>query len=173
MADMADNTSSIELSLGNVSLGVSGPQEFVEDQFDELYEKHGFDTIEVLNADIDVSEHDSGAEAQESPTVEQPDINKSLNELLQDSEVKTGKDRALVVGWYLIAGRNQDDITWFEVEEEAARSKVDLGENLTRDLSSNVEKGYLAPTGEERDGEDTYEVTGSGKEHLQKKGLPA
>lgn len=170
---MADNTCSIELSLGDVSLGVSGPQEFVETQFYALYEKHGFDTINVSGADISVSGPGSKSDESGSQSIEEPQVNKSLNELLRDSEINMGTDRALVVGWYLIAARGQDDFTRPEVEEEADRSQVDLGENLGRDLRSNVEKANLAPTGEERDGEDTYEVTETGKEYLRGKGIPA
>lgn len=170
---MTDNICSIELSFGDISLGVSGPQEFVETQFNELYETHGFDTINVSRPDTSVSKVGSGIDEAESKPIKEPQIDESLNELLRDSEIKTGKDRALVVGWYLIACRGQDDITWSEVEEEASRSQVDLGENLTRDIRSNVKKGYLGPTGQERDGEDAYKVTKSGEEYLQEKGIPA
>lgn len=174
---MADNTCSIELSLGDVSLGVSGPQGFVETQFDELYEKHGFDAIDVSEPAIDVSADNSmgsddavGGKPQEES---EPTVDAALNELLSHSDIKTKQDTTLVVAWYLIAGRGQDDLTISEVREEAERSQVELGEKVPRDLKSNVGKGFLGATGEQREDEDTYEITDTGKEHLKDKGIPA
>jgi len=174
---MADNTCSIELSLGNVSIGVSGPQEFVENQFEELYENHGFDTIDVNNGDIDGSGELPGnrdvTDADEADDESQPTIDKSLNEILSNSEIESMQEKALTVGWFLIRGRGQDDITWDEVKEEAERSQVELGEQVPRDLRKCVGKGYLGPTGDERDGSDTYKITGTGEELLREKGAPA
>ena len=170
---MADNTCSIELSLGNVSISVSGPQGFVEAQFEELYENHGFDTIDVSNGDIDGSGVLPGnqdvTDADEADDESQPTIDKSLNEILSNSEIESMQEKALTVGWFLIRARGQDDITWDEVKKEAERSQVELGEQIPRDLRKCVEKGYLGPTGDERNGSDTYKITGTGEELLRKK----
>lgn len=174
---MTDNSHSIELTIGNTSLGVSGSREFVQEQFYDLYEKHGFDSIDVPESAIEVSGGESNGisiedEEQQSEETE-PIVDASLNELLSDSEVKTKQDTTLVVAWYLIAARGQSDVALVDVREEAERSQVELGEKVPRDLRSNIGKGYLGPTGEQREDADTYEVTETGREHLREKGIPA
>lgn len=169
---MADIPHSIELSVGDLSLAVSGSQDFVEKQFYELYESHGFDSLDASKADIEVGVEGSHANEPSGGEDTEPEIEASLNELLSDSEISMVQDKALAVGWYLIAARGQDDMTWDEVEEEADRSQVELGKKVRRDLRSNVQKGHLGPTGEKRDDSETYEVTESGKEYLREKGIP-
>lgn len=165
---MADNVNTIELRIGDVGLSVSGSEDFVEEHFYDLYEKHGFDEAELSGVDIlstDVQDKPSGKDEKGERE------GKTVNEYLANSGASTKQDNALVIGWYLENVKGYDDFTPSEVKEEGDASKVPLGVKLKRDLDNNVQKGHLHSPGQ-RDGEDTYWVTDTGEKYLEDLGIP-
>jgi hypothetical protein len=164
---MSDNDSLVEIKVGDNVLSVSGSEEFVSEHFYNLYEKHGFDEVDVsING---TSGHEERATQTKKDHVKEG--GKPLNEYLANSEASTKQDNALVTGWYLESVAGQDDFTPSEVKDQGDSSKVPLGVKLTRDMDNNVKKGYLHSPGQ-RDGEDTYWVTDTGKEYLEEMGVP-
>lgn len=172
---MTDDTYSIDFSVGNLELAVSGSEEFVEEQFFKLYEDHDIKEIDLsseggLNGTPEAGPEQNSSSGEQSSDAKKT-LDKTLNEYLANSEASTYQDNALVVGWYLEYAEGQDDFTAPEVEDKAHNDKVQLGAKVKRDLDKNVEKGYLYSPGE-RDGSDTYWVTDSGEDYLQDLGFP-
>ena len=162
---MTGDQYSIELSVGDAWLSVSGPEDFVEEKFYELYEEHDFSEMEVSSSQ-NPSVKEEGAE-ESNP---QEENTENLSELISESEINSKKDKALAVGWSLQNFEGQSNFTKPEIESKALEEQVEIGQNLTRDVNNLVDDDYLYPA-TERDDEQAYWVKDEGEEYLNEMGL--
>lgn len=149
---MSEETYCIRVSQGNTTVEVSGDEKFVEKQFEDLREEY-LDT-----------QTESGAPSPEDLTSSQQK-QVALGELYATSNLSYKRDAALLVGWFLESVEGQEDFTKSEVEDRAQKAKVELGKNLSRDLSTLVEKGLLREVGR-RMGEKSYYLTRTGESRI-------
>ncbi|SFL21851.1 hypothetical protein SAMN04487950_2863 [Halogranum rubrum] len=148
-SNIEEDTFQIRVSQGDVTVEVSGNREFVEKRFDDLQQTY-------LQSDGD----------QELVQMEQSTPRKpiSLGELYTTATISYKRDAALLVGWYLESVEGQEDFSKSELQNRALKAKVELGKNLSRDLSTLVENGLLREVGR-RDGEKTYYLTRTGESY--------
>lgn len=151
---MTEEMYSIRVERGELAVEVAGTRDFVEDQFDELSETY-------LNGEGQTESNNPPSSSTTSTSNKQA----SLGELYSDADIQYKRDAALLVGWYLEYIEDQADFIKSEIEERALKAKVELGANLSRDLSTLIEKGYLQEVGS-RDGEKSYYLTRSGESYL-------
>lgn len=163
---MAEETHSIELSVGEAKIAVSGTKSFVEDKFYELYEEHGFSEMEVSNSTKSDTTEKQGDKEPKAEVGESEDI----SDYLKGSDISSQKDNALVVGWYLENVDGQDTFTKSEIESKALSEKVEVGKNLTRDLGNLADANYIHPA-KKRDGEQAYWVKDEGEAYLREHGV--
>lgn len=143
----------IRVSRGDTTVEVSGDQDFVDERFDELCQRYLTDR-----------EEDSASTPETDQNLKQKK-QIALGELYATADITYKRDAALLVGWYLEIIQSQEDFTKSEIEERALRAKVELGKNLSRDLSTLVEHGYLREVSR-RDSEKTYYLTRTGESYV-------
>ena len=150
---MSEKTYCIQVSQGGTTVKVAGDKEFVEEQFEDLREEYFANQTESV-----------------PPSAENPTDSRqkqvALGELYATSDLSYKRDAALLVGWFLESVEGQDDFTKSEIEDRARKAKVEIGKNLSRDLSTLVEKGYLQEVGR-RMGEKAYYLTRTGESRIR------
>lgn len=152
---MTEGQHTIRVSRGETTVEVTGSQEFVEEQFDEL-------------SDTYLVETDSFDDSEKNPSTNRSKRAKqtSLSELYTNADISYKRDAALLVGWFLEMVEGQDDFVKSEIKERAVQAKIELGANLPRDISTLIEKGYLQKVSS-RDGEKAYYLTRTGESHVE------
>ncbi len=149
---MSKETYCIRVSQGGTTVKVTGDQEFVEERFEKLREEYLVNQTESVTPSV------------ESPTDSQQK-QVALGELYAATDLSYKRDAALLVGWFLESVEGHEDFTKSEIEDRARKAKVELGQNLPRDLSTLVEKGYLQEVGR-RKGEKAYYLTRTGESRI-------
>lgn len=148
--DSAEVPFHIRISQGDTTVEVSGSREFVDERFDELQQIY-------LKNDYGEERSQHETNTQKKPV--------ALGELYTTAEISYKRDAALLVGWYLESLEGQEDFTKSEIQDRALKAKIELGKNLSRDLSALVENGLLREVGR-RDGEKTYYLTRNGEGYV-------
>lgn len=151
---MTDSDYMIHVSRGKVIVEVSGSEEFVEATFDELESTY-------LNAPTESNASAAGTNQQTSALK-----GLTLSEVYTNASISYKRDAALLVGYFLEQFEGQGDFTKSEIEERAVQAKIELGKNLSRDLSKLINKGYLSEVGE-RNSETTYYLTRTGENYVE------
>lgn len=151
---MTKDTHAIRIERGDVAVEVAGSREFVEKRFDELSDIY-------LEGDISAESPDQ----QSAPATNSSPKQAALGELYTAADIQYKRDAALLVGWYLEYVEGQDNFIKSEIEECALQAKVELGANLSRDLSTLIENGNLQEVGS-RSGEKAYYLTRSGENYV-------
>lgn len=142
----------ISVTRGDVTVKVSGEKSFVTEQFADLSETY-------LN-------DDGGTTAESNSDIENTEKRISLGELYTTADISYKRDAALLVGWYLESIEDKSDFTKSEIKDRALQAKVELGKNLSRDLSMLIEQGKLQEVAS-RGGETTYYLTRTGEEYVE------
>lgn len=151
----------IRVTVGEVTVEVEGAEEFVEERFAELEEEY---LAEPTPAEATPSEGES-----DSPGGFVPGGSEgkplTLSEIGRDINLPYKRDAALLVGWYLEHVEGMEEFTRSDIEEKAKESKVELGANVPRDISTLVERGLLVQIGE-RESSKTYYTTRTGEGYV-------
>lgn len=173
---MDDDTPSenlrLHVKIGEVTIDVEGPVDEAETWFEGLREDYLGDldaeTIQAAAYRADpVSKEPTDQPAPETESdANQSGKTRSLTEYYREAENPTKKDAALIVGWYLEYKEDKSDFTSSEIKERAQDAKISLGANVSRDLSSQVENGYIEKV-EEREGKDAFHLTITGEEYVE------
>lgn len=172
MADREDESPEslrLHVSIGNATVEVEGPAAEAETWFEALREDFLPDvdttTVETTasqpasNSDgANDTTNSNGGNSSSGESRSLPEYYKMAGDLIK-------RDRALLVGWYLEYHENEDDFTSKEVESRAQNAKIGLGQNVSRDLSKQVQEGRLDVV-DQRDGSDAYHLTRSGEEYI-------
>lgn len=151
---MTESNYTLHVSVGEVSIEVSGSKEFVDNKFDELEATYLEDTTDPDAYTADTSQRSGASKGL------------TLSEVYTAASISYKREAALFVGYFLEQFEGQDDFTKSEIEERAVQAKVELGKNLSRDLSKLINQGYLSEVGE-RNGESTYYLTRTGENHVE------
>lgn len=146
---------SIRVSRGDTTVEVAGDREFVEEKFNNLVE-------EYLTQAESTSQNPIPSQTMQSEKPKQA----SLAEIYTSADISYKRDAALLVGWFLEKMENQNDFIKSEIEERALQAKVELGANLSRDISTLIEKGLVTEI-DRRDGEKSYYLTRSGESYVE------
>lgn len=192
--DGDDSELSISVSVGEVSVEVSGRADQVELWYDVLKsdildhvdeelvraaaKSTGSPVVTPPTGDGSADESEVRANGDEN-TVETNDVasgddetNKStLDRTLPEYYKMAGgsdlakKDRALLVGWFL-AQRKDGTFTNTAVTEEAKDAQMTLGSNVSRDLRHQVGDGRISKV-DESDGSPVYQMTITGEEYVE------
>jgi hypothetical protein len=88
-----------------------------------------------------------------------PSRAKSLTEFVNSLDPKSDLDRALCCACFLQTQRGNESITSKDLRAAYREAKLPKSPNFSQAIASNVNKGYLAPTGKKKDGYDSYYVT--------------
>ncbi len=78
----------------------------------------------------------------------------------------TKKDRALLVGWFLTQREGVDDFSSGDVEQKAKEAQIAIGSNVSRDLRKQVGDGHIVETNES-ESPSTYQPTITGQEYVE------
>lgn len=159
----------LHVSIGNATIEVEGPVADAETWFEALREDFlpDVDTTTVVTTSRQSSTTpDGGSEAANSNQEgSSSGKSRSLPEFYKMAGDLIKRDRALLVGWYLEYHEDAGNFTSKEVESRAQNAKIGLGQNVSRDLSKQVEEGRLDAV-DERNGSDAYHLTRSGEEYI-------
>ncbi|QKY18638.1 hypothetical protein [Halorubrum sp. CBA1229] len=173
MADSEDEPPEslrLHVSIGNATVEVEGPAADAETWFEALREDFlpEVNTTTVETTASQPSNNPDGANESGSSSSEDSvtDKARSLPEYYKIAGDIIKRDRALLVGWYLEYHEDTGDFTSKEVESRAQDAKIGLGQNVSRDLSKQVQEGRLDVV-DQRDGSDAYHLTRSGEEYVQ------
>jgi hypothetical protein len=151
----------LRVTAGEVTVEVEGDKEFVEEQFAELEEEYLDEPTPV--------ETTSGESESGSPGGFVPGGSEgkplTLSEIGREIDLPYKRDAALLTGWYLEHVEGMDEFTRSDIEEKAKESKVELGANVPRDISTLVERGLLVQVGQ-RESSKTYYTTRTGEEYV-------
>lgn len=151
---MTESDYTLHVSRGDVTVEVSGSKEFVDAKFDELEAAYLKGTTEADTATAATPPQASRGKGL------------TLSEVYTSASTSYKRDAALLVGYFIEQFEGQDDFTKSEIEARAKQAKVELGKNLSRDLSKLINKGYLSEVGE-RNGESTYYLTRTGESYVE------
>jgi len=173
MADSEDESPDslrLHVSIGNATVEVEGPAAEAETWFEALREDFlpEVDTTIVETTASQTSTNPDGASESGSSGGEDSSSGKSrsLPEYYNMAGDIIKRDRALLVGWYLEYHEDEDDFTSKEVESRAQDAKIGLGQNVSRDLSTQVQEGRLDVV-DQRNSSDAYHLTRSGEEYIE------
>jgi len=151
----------IRVTAGKVTVEVEGTEEFVEEQFAELEEKY-LDEPALVETTSGGSESGSSGGFTPGGSDGKP---LTLSEIGREINLPYKRDAALLVGWYIEHVEGMDEFTRSDIQEKAKESKVELGANVPRDISTLVERGLLVQVGE-RESSKTYYTTRTGEEYV-------
>ncbi|WP_135665204.1 hypothetical protein [Halorhabdus rudnickae] len=176
MAETTEEMASTEtlhlhVSVGDVTIEVEGPIDDAETWFEGLKEDYlnGVDS-EAVAAAATRSTTDATNSSEEKPVSENTGTStnksRSLQEYYKMANNLTKRDAALIVGWYLEYQSDQSNFTRPEVEDQAQDAKIQLGANVSRDLSKQVEESHLQKV-DTREGSDVYELTLTGEDYVE------
>ena len=161
----------LRATVADITVEVEGPIAEAETWFEALQEDYLPDVDpEELNAKSaqigsQTENMDAGGESKNQKTSTN-EKSKSLAEYYKLADNLIKKDAALVVGWYLEYHEDVQNFTPSEVEGRAKDAKINLGANVSRDLSSQVKEGRLHKDAE-RSGSDAYQLTITGEEYVK------
>lgn len=161
----------LHVSIGNAAVEVEGPAAEAETWFEALREDFlpDVDTTTVETTTSQPPTNPNGASESGGSGGEDCSSTKSrsLPEYYKMAGDINKRDRALLVGWYLEYHEDESDFTSKEVRSRAQDAKIGLGQNVSRDLSKQVQEGRLDVVNQ-RNGSDAYHLTRSGEEYVQK-----
>lgn len=172
MIGMAEETEGdnlhLRVSVGDITIEAAGPIDEAESWFEALREDYLSDVDpETIEGQINgVSDSNSSNPSTEPQDTSDSKKSRTLPEYYQMTNGITKKDTALLTGWFIETKNGEDDFTKGEIEEEAQSAKLNLGKNVSRDLSYKVEDGHLAEVGE-RNGNPSFHVTITGEEYVE------
>lgn len=187
--DGDDSELSISISVGDVSVEVSGRADKVEFWYDvvqnDVLEPLDEETIRAaaesggqnavsasrhtrtetsedqISEDASEPDNESGsASATDEPTRE-----RTLPEYYKMADDLMKKNRALLVGWFLTQQGN-DEFTRSEIEEKAKNARIELGSNVSRDLRYQISDGHVTKIGTS-EGSTVYQLTLTGQEYVE------
>lgn len=167
MPEENDNdTLRIKVSVGDTTVEVEGPVGDVQPRFDALREEYLIPGATGMSTNQDPSgrsESNGGTTQSTISTGKQ----RTLGEFYRQTDNLSKKDTALLTGWYLEIKEEIRPFTSEEVEEKGKQTKMSLGANVSRDLSSQVENGYLGLEEDEMKGKSGFYVTLTGEEYVE------
>jgi hypothetical protein len=197
--DGDDSELSISVSVGDVSVEVSGRADKVEVWYDvvknDVLEPLDEETIraaaELTSPTAATHYVGSGATGEnemqtDGSTADSNDETTSDNETSKNIPERTlpeyynmaggsdltKKDRALVVGWFLTQYEDMDNFSSNDVEQKANEAQIGLGSNVSRDLGRHVGDGHMVETNKS-ESPSTYQPTITGREYVQEELLQA
>lgn len=91
---------------------------------------------------------------------------RSLTEYYRMADSPTKSDSALIVGWYIEQQEDVGGFTSSEVAERAEEARIQLGANVSRDLSRQIQSANLMKVSES-EGRDVYALTLTGEEYVE------
>jgi len=162
----------LRVTVGDITVEVEGPTDDAETWFESLREDYlgevDDETLEAAADGAGIAANGGGAQQVSGTDQSQAASGKSrsLAEYYKGATDMTKRDAALFVGWYLELHEGEDNFTKPEVEERAKDAKINLGKNVSRDLSNQVGDGHLQKV-DERDGKDAYQLTLTGEDYVQ------
>ena len=151
----------IRVTAGEVTVEIEGTEEFVEDRFADLEEEY-LDSPAPAEPTSDGGKSGSSAGFTPGGSEGKP---LTLSEIGREVDLPYKRDAALLVGWYLEHVEGMEEFTRSDIEDKAKESKVELGANVPRDISTLVERGLLVQVGE-RESTKTYYTTRTGEEYV-------
>lgn len=176
LADMPEESAEgetlhLHASVGDITVEVEGPIDEAETWFEALQEDYLPDVDpENVTAAMDQegrqTETTDTNESPADPGNSTPEKSRSLAEYYKMADDLTKKDGALIVGWYLEYHEDEQNFTPPEVEDRAGDAKINIGANVTRDLSDQAKDGLIKKD-EDRSGSDAYHLTLTGEQYVK------
>ena len=154
-AGRAQSAHRIQVSTPAVTIEVAGSEEFVTNHFAELEEQYLAESDP--RSEISANATESGWEKSEKPP--------TLSEINREIELPYKRDAALLTGWYLEHVDGTGEFSRTDIEEKANNVKLELGQNVARDIGALVERGLLRHEGE-REGSKMYLTTRTGEKRV-------
>jgi len=155
------NHQRIRVTVGEVTVEVEGAEEFVDERFADL-EGEYLDEPAPVEPTSGEGKSDSSGGFTPGGSEGKP---LTLSEIGREINLPYKRDAALLVGWYLEHVEGMEEFTRSDIEDKAKESKVELGANVPRDISTLVERGLLVQIGE-RESSKTYYTTRTGEEYV-------
>ena len=149
---MADVT--LRITVGAVTVEVTGPQEYAETKFQELV------TLYLSPAKPGVSE------AKATPLLVETGGKKlAPGEFLRQVAAKNGPDRALVLAYYLERVEQMPSFTTGELNEKAREAKYPFS-NVSDVVYKLASRGLMMSAGD-KEGARAYALTASGEQYVE------
>jgi len=166
-------TLQLHVSVGDVTIKTEGPVDEAETWFEALREDYLSDIdAATIEAAATTTNHTSPAQGSStetannsSPSATTREKSLSLTEYYKQADNPSKRDSALLVGWYLEFHDGQENFTRTEIENKAEDARINLGANVSRDLSKQVEDGRIQKI-DERDGHDVFHLTVTGEDYI-------
>lgn len=149
---MADVT--LKVTVGSITVEVTGPQEFAEKKFQEL-------VIQYLG-----SGRSGTAETKASPVpLESGGKRLAPGEFLRKADAKNQPDRAMALAYYLERVEQMQSFTTGELGEKAREAKYPFG-NVSDSVYKLTARGLMMSAGD-KDGARAYALTASGEQYVE------
>jgi hypothetical protein len=184
--DGDDSELSISVSVGDVSVEVSGRADKVEFWYDvvknDVLEPLDEETIRaaaesggppVATSPVrNETAEENGAQASGSTTDTDDSTEESVPERtlpeyydMAGGDDLTKKDRALLVGWFFTQ-HGDEQFTKAKVADKAEDAQIELGSNVPRDLRYQVADSHMSKVGES-EGSPVYQLTRTGEDYVE------
>ncbi|MEZ3143861.1 hypothetical protein [Halobaculum sp. MBLA0143] len=190
VVDGDESELSISVSVGEVSVELSGRADEVEFWYDvlqnEVLEHLDEETIRAaaespgpaaaptvysdgeaaqVSGNEAESLTDSDTTSADNSETNRRTADRTLPEYYKMTDSPTKKDRALLVGWFLTQ-QGDGEFTKPELQQEAKDARIELGSNVSRDLRYQVRDGHISKI-DESDGSPVYQMTRTGDEYVE------
>jgi len=90
----------------------------------------------------------------------------SLTEFVNSTNPQSDLDRALCCALFLQVHRSLESITTKDVKDAYREAKLPKSTNMSEAIAKNIDKGFMAPTGKQKDGLKSYYVTTPGEKYV-------
>ncbi len=149
---MADVT--LKLTVGSVSIEVSGPQEYTDAKFQELITQY----LSLTRP--------ASPESRPSPVALEAGGKKlAVNEFLRRVSPQNQPDRAIALAYYLEQVEKASSFTTPELADKAREARSPFG-NVSDVVGKLATRGLLMSAGE-KEGNRAYALTASGLEYVE------
>lgn len=150
----------VHVRFGENELDLEGDKEFVLEAFRDF--KNGFFSVPVMQqirADQDIFNLESEIKSLPNPAL-------SLAGFLREKGIKAYSDRALAIAAYLHQYKEYETFTKADIENCYREALLPKSTNVSRDINSNRQKGFIEITKEKRDDMATFYITQQGIEYV-------
>ncbi len=148
-------TVTLKLTVGSVTVEVTGEQEFAEKKFQELVTQY-----------LSPAKPRAVSEGKATPLpIESGGKKLAPGEFLKKVGAKNGPDRAMALGYYLEHVEQMPSFTTGDLNDKAREAKSPFG-NVSDVVYKLASRGLMMSAGD-REGARAYSLTASGEEYVR------